>query len=279
VSDEVLAGIVRAAARVPRYALALVLSFFLTSCEWFTDFKRQPSIWTWEAVKDSTTPSRGNPQNSVPTTGMAVAGYEVSYAGFPATVDSMSALANPRPASDSSLVNGRKYYQINCAVCHGDAGAGDGTVTRFGMPVISIVTDMTKARSDGYIFGMIRNGRGLMPPYNRIEEMDRWDIVNYVRGLQGAGGRTVAVGPLAAPGVTGDKMPGPSQMGPTRPAPFMSPRGVSSLGAKSAVRDTAPIPAAPVDTAATQTPAGRTPAATQTPRAGPASTTPIGAKP
>ena len=32
---------------------------------------------------------------------------------------------------------------------------------------------------------MIRNGRGLMPPYNRIEEMDRWDVVNYVRGLQG----------------------------------------------------------------------------------------------
>ena len=42
-----------------------------------------------------------------------------------------------------------------------------------------------KGRTDGYIFGMIRNGRGLMPPYNRIEEMDRWDVVNYVRALQG----------------------------------------------------------------------------------------------
>ena len=47
------------------------------------------------------------------------------------------------------------------------------------------MTDQAKARSDGYIWGMIRNGRGLMPPYNRIEEMDRWDVVNYLRGLQG----------------------------------------------------------------------------------------------
>ena len=232
-----------------RYSLALLLPLTLTGCEWFTDFKRQPSIWTWEAVKDTTTPSRCNPQHSVPTTGMAVAGYQVSYGGLPATIDSMSAITNPVPASDSSLVNGRKYYQINCAVCHGDAGAGDGPVTRFGMPGINIITDMTKARSDGYIFGMIRNGRGLMPPYNRIEEMDRWDIVNYVRGLQGADGRTVAVGPLAAPGVTGDKLPGPSQMGPTKPAPFMSPRGASRTGPDTVARDTAAVQAAPVDTA------------------------------
>lgn len=206
-------------------SLALALPLVLTACEWFTDFKRQPSIWTWEAVKDTTTPSRGNPQMSVPTTGTAVAGYEVSYGAFPATIDSMAAITNPVPVSDSSLMNGRKYYQINCAVCHGDRGAGDGAATRFGMPGISIVTDMTKARTDGYIFGMIRNGRGLMPPYNRIEETDRWDVVNYVRGLQGAGGRTVAIGPLAAPGVTGDKLPGPSRMGPTRPAPFTAPSG------------------------------------------------------
>src|SRR5687768_13417157 len=65
VSVDVLARVMRSAGRVPRYAVALVLPFTLTSCEWFTDFKRQPSIWTWEAVKDSTTPSRGNPQNSV----------------------------------------------------------------------------------------------------------------------------------------------------------------------------------------------------------------------
>ena len=210
--------------------LVLAIPLTLTACEWFTDFKRQPSIWTWEVVKDTLTPSRGNPQMSVPTTGTAVAGFQVSYGAFPATIDSMAALRNPTPASDSSLANGRKYFQINCAVCHGERAMGDGPATKFGMPGINLTTDMTKGRTDGYIFGMIRNGRGLMPPYNRIEEMDRWDVVNYVRALQGVSGKTVAVGPLAPPGVTGDKVPGPTRMGPTEPAPFFNPRSLLKGG-------------------------------------------------
>ncbi|HEX9128323.1 MAG TPA: cytochrome c [Gemmatimonadaceae bacterium] len=219
-------------ARMRVILLAIPLTM-LTACEWFTDFKRQPSIWTWEPLKDTLTPSRGNPQMSVPTTGTAIAGFQVSYGAFPATIDSMSALKNPTPASDSSLANGRKYFQINCAVCHGERAMGDGTATKFGMPGINLTMDITKARTDGYIFGMIRNGRGLMPPYNRIEEMDRWDVVNYVRALQGVNGKTVAVGPLAPPGVTGDKVPGPTRMGPNVAAPFYNPRSLLS-GAQQA---------------------------------------------
>lgn len=214
-------------------ALVLVFPLTLTACEWFTDFKRQPLISTWEQVKDSTTPSRGNPQMSVPTTGTAMAGYQVSYGAFPATIDSMAGIANPTPVSDSSLANGRKYFQINCSVCHGERAMGDGPVTKFGMPGINLTTDMTKGHTDGYIFGMIRNGRGLMPSYNRIEEMDRWDVVNYLRALQGVNGRQVEVGALAAPGVTGDKMPGPSRMGPTKPAPFFKPSSVLTTKAKA----------------------------------------------
>ena len=197
----------------------------LGGCEWFTEFKRTPSLWTWEVVsaRDSLKPSRGNPQGSVPITGTAVAGFQVSHAALPATIDSMAAIPNPVAVSESSLVNGRKYYQINCAVCHGDAGMGDGPATKFGMPGISLVMDVTKGRSDGYIYGMIRNGRGLMPSYNRIEEPERWDVVNYLRGLQGALGRTVPTGALAAPGVTGDRVPGATRTAPTRQAPFTKP--------------------------------------------------------
>jgi len=197
--------------------------FAMAGCEWFTDFKRQPSLWTWEPVKDSLTPSRGNPQMSVPITGMAVAGFQVSYSPLPGTIDSMAAIANPHPVSSGSLLNGRKYYSINCEPCHGEKGMGDGPATKYGMPGINLITDVTKGRTDGYIFGMIRNGRGLMPPYNRIEEPDRWDVVNYLRALQGGG--QVETGPLAAPGVTGDKLPGATRTAPTRPAPFVAPGG------------------------------------------------------
>jgi len=223
--------------------IALVFPLLLTACEWFTDFKRQPSISTWEQVKDSTTPSRGNPQMSVPTVGTAVAGYQVSYGAMPATIDSMSGLRNPTAATDSSLANGRKYFQINCVVCHGDRAMGDGPATGFGMPGINLTTDLTKARTDGYIFGMIRNGRGLMPPYNRIEELDRWDVVNYLRALQGVNGKTVPIGPLAAPGVTGDKVPGPTRLGPNQPAPFFKPHNNSTTSAPPAAAPADTVPA------------------------------------
>jgi mono/diheme cytochrome c family protein len=222
------------------------LVFAMGGCEWFTDFKRTPSLWTWEVVsaRDSLKPSRGNPQGSVPVTGMAMAGFQVSYAALPATIDSMAGIANPVPVSEASLVNGRKYFQINCAVCHGDKGMGDGPATKFGMPGINLTMDITKARSDGYIFGMIRNGRGLMPPYNRIEEADRWDVVNYLRGLQGSLGRTVPTGALAAPGVTGDKVPGLTRTAPTRPAPFVKPgtreQGAAPVVAPALRADTVP---------------------------------------
>ena len=223
--------------------IALVFPFLLTACEWFTDFKRQPSISTWEQVKDSTTPSRGNPQMSVPTVGTAVAGYQVSYGAMPATIDSMSGLRNPTAATDSSLANGRKYFQINCVVCHGDRAMGDGPATGYGMPGINLTTDLTKARTDGYIFGMIRNGRGLMPPYNRIEELDRWDVVNYLRALQGVNGKTVPIGPLAAPGVTGDKVPGPTRLGPNQPAPFFKPHNNAATSPTPAAAPTDTVPA------------------------------------
>ncbi len=223
-----------------RHLAALVLAapivLSATGCEWFTDFKRQPSIATWEVVsaKDSLKPSRGNPQYSVPVSGTAVAGFQVSFAPLPGTIDSMSSIPNPTPVSDSSLANGRKYFQINCSPCHGAKGMGDGPTTQFGMPGINLTGDVTKARTDGYIFGMIRNGRGLMPPYNRIEEQDRWDVVNYLRGLQGKLSQTVPTGPLAAPGVTGDKVPGFTKTAPTRPAPFVKPGAVDSVGMRKA---------------------------------------------
>jgi mono/diheme cytochrome c family protein len=209
------------AGRLARRASLVTLSLFLTGCEWFTDFKRQPHLYPWETTSD-TVPPRGAPQYSVPITGTQLAGFQVSYQPLPGTIDSIAALVtNPTPVSDSSLANGRRYYAINCAVCHGDGGAGNGPSTKYGMPAINLLTDVTKGRSDGYIYGMLRNGRGLMPNYNRIEELDRWDVVNYVRALQAG---TAVTGPVGLPGEGGTTLPGYTRLGPTRPVPYYKPR-------------------------------------------------------
>ena len=134
-------------------------------CSWFTAFVQQPKIDPWEVVTfpgKTLLPSRGNPQLSVPITGTFVSALQVSYSPLPGVVDSMSAIQNPTAPSEASLVNGRKLFQINCSPCHGVAGLGDGAATKYGVTGINLTADHGKALTDGYIFGMIRNGRGAL---------------------------------------------------------------------------------------------------------------------
>ena len=219
--------------------LALIM---LGGCSWFTDFKQQPKIDPWESPSD-TIPPRGNPQFSVPVYGSTAPGLTYDRAPPPAAVSAMAGLANPVLPDSASVNRGRIQYQINCSVCHGPSGMGNGTATKYGFPAIGIGASSNAANtlSDGYIFGMIRNGRGLMPSYNRIEEHDRWDIVNYLRSIQGKG--TIAADTThGRPGETGRYVPGASLTAPTRPAPFVKP----TLGAGRAAAE--PGAAVPTDT-------------------------------
>lgn len=242
--------------QAPSRAVVAALSLMLLGCDWFTTFEHQPKVEPWEREFQSdsitwlmgdTIPFRANPQMSVPVTGMSVPGFLVSYGNLPGVIDSMSGLTNPVSPDARSLENGRKYYTINCSVCHGPAGAGNGPATRYGLFPIPINGATTRAHSDGYIWGIIRNGRGSMPPYNRIEEMDRWDVVNYVRGLQGVLPSPVDTGALALPGVGGRAVPGYTEMAPTRVSPHRTttpPGRAISDPARTGVPG--PVPSAPV---------------------------------
>lgn len=216
----------------------LVMSSLLgatTGCEWFTDFKRQPHVVTWESWRPDSLGVRGSPQGSVPLDGTAVPGWQVSYSPTIATLDSMSGITNPVAVSEASLANGRKYFEINCAVCHGSNADGQTPNSRYGIISIPLTGQITKDRTDGYLFGMIRNGRNTMPSYNRIEERDRWDVVNYIRALQGLVTNVqFERGPLALPGVNGDKVPGPTVLGPSRAIPHR--RAVADTGGTGGAR-------------------------------------------
>lgn len=203
---------------VARLALALAL----TGCSWFTDFKEQPKIDPWDTPNDST-PPRANPQGSVPLYGTAAP--EFMYARTFQGLAQMSSIANPVAVTQESVDRGRKSYQINCAVCHGPAAGGFMTsrVFKFAMtiaaPPLAAGSNAANTLTDGYIFGVIRNGRGLMPSYNRIEEQTRWDIVNYLRTLQGK--NTIAIDTShGRPGETGQYLVGATVSAPTRPAPY-----------------------------------------------------------
>jgi mono/diheme cytochrome c family protein len=115
-------------------------------------------------------------------------------AGVPlmALPDDYTDVANPEAMTTESLEIGKEKYDIFCAVCHGPEGRGGGSVEGpFPRGLINRL-DSQRATdlSDGYIFGMMSTGRGLMPNYRRVPQEDRWHIVNYVRQLQESSGGT-----------------------------------------------------------------------------------------
>jgi mono/diheme cytochrome c family protein len=110
---------------------------------------------------------------------------------------------------------GDTLYQNFCSVCHGPTGNADGTVSRqMGAP--SLLTPRARGYSDGYIYSIIRYGRGVMPRYGDkvYAPVERWAIVNHVRKLQGQSGAAAA-----APGSAAPIPPGPSATGSTAVVP------------------------------------------------------------
>lgn len=96
-------------------------------------------------------------------------------------------LPNPVDATEASVARGEELFVRFCAPCHGPDGSGaTGYIIEAGYPPFPLNTDRVKGFTDGYIYGMIRVGRGIMPAYgHRISHFDRWSVVNYLRVLQG----------------------------------------------------------------------------------------------
>jgi mono/diheme cytochrome c family protein len=127
-------------------------------------------------------------------------------------------LHDPYPVDDASLAQGKRLFQITCAPCHGIEGKGGGPVTqndpaknirRFPLPapLLSGPGAVTAVRSDGYIYGTIRNGGALMPPYAvALTDAERWSVISYIRTLDGATYSAAPAAP-AAPAPTGAAAP------------------------------------------------------------------------
>lgn len=108
----------------------------------------------------------------------------------PMSVDEAAKAANPLSATPENLANGKGLFVTNCAPCHGESGTGDGSVVHLlHQKPRDLLGSEAKALSDGYIYGVIRNGFQLMPSYgDAMSSSERWQVVLYVRSLQqGAG--------------------------------------------------------------------------------------------
>lgn len=172
---------------------------------WFDHMIQQRSVHPYEsgAVPRNTVPG------TVPITG-GEANWEAEfkagnsatadrlvnpYAGGATPADSLRRAGGPDvPELPATLAaRGDSAFGTYCAVCHGETGNGQSPITpRF--PAPSLLTPQAQGRSDGYIYSMIRYGRGLMPRYGDkvYRPEDRWAIVNHVRQLQAGGASAMA---------------------------------------------------------------------------------------
>lgn len=97
------------------------------------------------------------------------------------------ATPNPVTVDAAVLEEGASLYQRHCRVCHGDAGKGDGPMTKYVKPApADISTPETQDRmTDGEIFYKISVGKNPMPQFKgKLSEEKRWSLVHFVRGLR-----------------------------------------------------------------------------------------------
>jgi mono/diheme cytochrome c family protein len=150
------------------FAVILLFSFDIIKIDWPSFMEIQPS---YRPMENPLPP----PERSIPIEGAV---YIPNSQVLP---------ENPTKADDASLTRGKELFTINCQMCHGVTGEGNGPIAAFltKFKPANLTSPLIKAFPDGQIFMTITNGvPDRMPPLNEnLTVSERWDVVNYVRTL------------------------------------------------------------------------------------------------
>lgn len=147
----------------------MIFTYDVIKIDWISFMEIQPSYDAQE--KPLPVPAR-----SIPIDG-------------PVSIPNMGAPVNPVPADAVSLERGRTLYEINCVMCHGASGEGNGQIAAFlANKPANLTLPVTQNKSDGALFLTLTNGvTGRMPAMvENLTVRDRWDVVNYLRTLKAA---------------------------------------------------------------------------------------------
>jgi mono/diheme cytochrome c family protein len=103
-----------------------------------------------------------------------------------AVADSQYTAVFPLPVTSKVLDRGQERFRIYCALCHDEAGYGNGMIVERGFTrPPSYHTERLRQAPVGYLYEVITHGYGSMPDYAaQIPPRDRWAIVAYLRALQ-----------------------------------------------------------------------------------------------
>jgi mono/diheme cytochrome c family protein len=92
----------------------------------------------------------------------------------------------PVPVTLDLVRQGQETFNVNCSMCHGRDGYGEGIVVQRGFPQPpSFHSERLRNAPVGHFFQVITNGYGVMYPFgSRIAPENRWAIISYIRALQ-----------------------------------------------------------------------------------------------
>lgn len=93
-------------------------------------------------------------------------------------------LKSPLETNDENLAKGKALFTINCAVCHGDKGDGQGVLMQRDK-VLGIPNYKDREITEGSIYHVIMYGRNMMGSHaSQLKDNERWEIVQYVQKLR-----------------------------------------------------------------------------------------------
>jgi mono/diheme cytochrome c family protein len=83
------------------------------------------------------------------------------------------------------LAEAGRLFNINCAICHGEKGGGNGPLSSKIGAIANLTLPNYVAMQDGQMFYSITYGKNDMGSYaSQLTRAQRWSIIKYVRTLQ-----------------------------------------------------------------------------------------------
>jgi len=113
--------------------------------------------------------------------GYSLYDYNNTNEGYEAALKS---LKSPLEVSEIDPKRGKELYDIYCGICHGNKGAGQGTLVKR-EKILGVPSYADRAITTGSIYHVIYYGKNSMGSYaNLLNEEERWQVTAYVEALR-----------------------------------------------------------------------------------------------